>query len=171
MRINLNSEQKELFETLLFFIKLLVFAIPLYIILAFQGVLYPFQEVVSLNVYHMLSFLGLEVVKNGVLLVANGFAFVISEDCTGWKSMLFLVALMLAVPRVEIKKRFTGMTAQEFFAKTLKPFYETGEARSWAHFLPDIITHIAMHKMQLWMYLRLAGAKVDMMTYYGHHPE
>ncbi len=70
-----------------------------------------------------------------------------------------------------IKKRFKGMAEKEFFAKTLKPFYETGAARSWAHFLPDIITHIAMHKMQLWMYLRLAGVKVDMMTYYGHHPE
>ena len=70
-----------------------------------------------------------------------------------------------------IKKRFTGMAEKDFFDKTLKPFYETGEAQSWAHFLPEIITHIAIHKMQLWMYLRLAGAKVDMMTYYGHHPE
>ncbi|MFW9986783.1 MAG: DinB family protein [Candidatus Odinarchaeota archaeon] len=84
------------------------------------------------------------------------------------------IADMLAVfdEGVEsIKQRFTGMAEEEFFAKTLKPFYETGEARSWANFLPDIITHIAMHKMQLWMYLRLAGVKVDMMTYYGHHPE
>ncbi|MHA2405879.1 MAG: DinB family protein, partial [Candidatus Hermodarchaeia archaeon] len=72
---------------------------------------------------------------------------------------------------IAVKRRFTGMEEKDFFAKTLKPFYETGSERSWANFLPDIITHIAMHKMQVWMYLKLAGAPVNMMTYYGHHPE
>ncbi len=70
-----------------------------------------------------------------------------------------------------VKQRFTGMQDEEVFAKTLNPFYETCPARSWVNFLPDIITHIAMHKMQIWMYLKLAGTKVNMMTYYGHHPE
>lgn len=70
-----------------------------------------------------------------------------------------------------IKKQFTGMAEKEFFAETLKPFYDSGPAKSWANFLPEIITHIAMHKMQVWMYLKLSGANVNMMTYYGHHPE
>ena len=70
-----------------------------------------------------------------------------------------------------VKKRFSGMSEKEFFAETLQPFYESGPAKSWANFLPDIITHIAMHKMQVWMYLKLSGANVNMMTYYGHHPE
>jgi exosortase/archaeosortase family protein len=109
MRINLSSGQRKLFETLLFLIKLLVFAIPLYIILIFQGVLLPLQEFVSFNVYHILKFTGLEVVKNGVLLTANGFAFFISEDCTGWKSMLLLAALVFAVPGVRMKKRVLGL--------------------------------------------------------------
>ena len=69
-----------------------------------------------------------------------------------------------------VKKRFTGMSEKEFFAKTLKPFYEQGDAKNWAYYMPEFITHIAMHKMQLWMYLKLAGAEVNMMTYYGHHP-
>ena len=69
-----------------------------------------------------------------------------------------------------VKKRFSGMLEKEFFAKTLKPFYEKGDAKSWAFYMPEFITHIAMHKMQLWMYLKLAGAEVNMMTYYGHHP-
>jgi uncharacterized damage-inducible protein DinB len=72
---------------------------------------------------------------------------------------------------VAVKKRFSEVKEKEFFAETLQPFYESGPAKSWANFLPEIITHIAMHKMQIWMYLRLAGAKVDMMTYYGHHSE
>jgi uncharacterized damage-inducible protein DinB len=70
-----------------------------------------------------------------------------------------------------VKKRFTGMLEKEFFAKTLKAFYEKGEAKNWAYYMPEFITHIAMHKMQLWMYLKLAGAEVNMMTYYGHYPE
>ncbi|MFX1562925.1 MAG: DinB family protein [Promethearchaeota archaeon] len=71
----------------------------------------------------------------------------------------------------EVGKRFKGMTDGEFFAKTLKPFYEKRPKKNWAHYMPEFITHISMHKMQLWMYLKLAGAKVDMMTYYGVSPE
>ncbi len=63
------------------------------------------------------------------------------------------------------------MPDEEFFAKTLKPFYESGPMRSWANYMPEFITHLAMHKMQLWMYLKLAGVEVNMMTYYGHHLE
>lgn len=69
-----------------------------------------------------------------------------------------------------VKQRFTGMTDKEFFAKTLKPFYEKTE-KNWAYYLPEFISHIAMHKMQLFMYLKLAGVKVDMMTYYGVTPK
>jgi len=70
-----------------------------------------------------------------------------------------------------VNKRFSNMSEDTFFVKNLKAFYEQGPKRNWAHYLPEIITHIAMHKMQLWMYLKLAGASVNMMTYYGHHPE
>jgi uncharacterized damage-inducible protein DinB len=70
-----------------------------------------------------------------------------------------------------VKKRFSGMAEKKFFAKTLKPFYEQGSEKAWDYYMPEFITHIAMHKMQLWMYLKLAGADVNMMTYYGHRPE
>jgi uncharacterized damage-inducible protein DinB len=71
----------------------------------------------------------------------------------------------------EVNKRFKKMTEEEFFAKNLKPFYETGPEKNWAYLMPEFITHIAMHKMQLWMYLKLAGANVNMMTYYGITPK
>lgn len=70
-----------------------------------------------------------------------------------------------------MKQKFSGMSEDAFFSKTLKAFYEQGPKHNWAHYLPEIITHIAMHKMQLWMYLKLSGAPVNMMTYYGHHQE
>ncbi|MEE9323361.1 MAG: archaeosortase/exosortase family protein [Candidatus Aenigmarchaeota archaeon] len=109
MGIKLGKEQKRLFETFLFLVKILLFSIPLYLILIFHDVLFPLQEMVSQNVYLVLKSLGFEVLRNGSLLTANGFAFFISEDCTGWKSMLFLIALMFAVPKVHIKKRFVGL--------------------------------------------------------------
>jgi uncharacterized damage-inducible protein DinB len=68
-----------------------------------------------------------------------------------------------------VKTRFAGMSKQDFFAETLKPFYLQGPDKNWAYYMPEFITHIAMHKMQLWMYLKLSGAQVNMMTYYGYH--
>lgn len=109
MGIKLDSRQRKLFETFLFLVKLIVFAIPLYFVLIFNEILLPLQGVVSHNVYHILKSLGFEVVRSGFLLRADGFAFLISEDCTGWKSMLFLAALIFAVPRVLIKKRLLGL--------------------------------------------------------------
>ncbi|MCK4335486.1 MAG: exosortase/archaeosortase family protein [Candidatus Aenigmarchaeota archaeon] len=109
MGIKLSREQEKLFETLLFLIKLLIFAIPLYVVLNFQGILLPLQEVVSQNVYFVLKSLGFEVLRVDFLLRAGEIAFFISEDCTGWKSMLFLAALMFAVPGVLMKKRLLGL--------------------------------------------------------------
>ena len=109
MKINFSSEQKKLLETLLFLVKVLLFAIPLYFILIFQNVLYPLQEAVSQNIYLILNFIGLETFKDGFLLKTNGFAFLISEDCTGWKSILFFAALIFAVPKVNIRKRVVGL--------------------------------------------------------------
>ena len=71
----------------------------------------------------------------------------------------------------KVKTYFTDMSEQAFYDNKIKPFYDKGPAKNWAFYLPESITHIAMHKMQLWMYLKLAGANVDMMTYYGHLPE
>ena len=50
---------------------------------------------------------------------------------------------------------------------TLSLFYQDRPEKSWSHYIPEITTHLAMHKMQLWMYLKLTGAPVNMMTYYG----
>jgi uncharacterized damage-inducible protein DinB len=66
-----------------------------------------------------------------------------------------------------VKTQFTGMSDEEFLAATMQPFYEQKEKRPWEYYFAEFTTHISMHKMQLWMYLKLAGADVNMMTYYG----
>ena len=110
-RIKFDRRQKKLFETLLFLLKLLAFAIPLWAILSFQNVLMPLQGMVSQNVQALLQALGFAVSKDGFLIKADGIIFFISEDCTGWKSMLLLAALVCAVPRAGVKKRLWGLAA------------------------------------------------------------
>jgi len=66
-----------------------------------------------------------------------------------------------------IKEHFSTLSDEQVLENNKKPFYESGPEKNWAHYLPTITTHLAMHKMQLWMYLKLAGAPVSMWTYYG----
>lgn len=66
-----------------------------------------------------------------------------------------------------VEKFFDGMSDDEFMKKDLQPFYASDAKKSWTYYFAEFTTHISMHKMQLWMYLKLAGADVNMMTYYG----
>jgi len=66
-----------------------------------------------------------------------------------------------------IKEHFSKLTDEDVLRNNMKAFYQEGPEKNWAHYLPEITTHLAMHKMQLWMYLKLAGTSVNMMTYYG----
>ena len=65
------------------------------------------------------------------------------------------------------EKRFNKLSEKELLEKNLRPFYESGDTKNWAYYIPEMTRHLAMHKMQLWMYLKLSGLSVDMMTYYG----
>jgi len=107
---NLNPNQRKLFATFVFLAKMLVFAIPFYAIMSIPGILLPLQDIVSQNVESILRFMGFAVSRHGFLLTAGGIAFFISEDCTGWKSMTLLTALIFAVPGVKLKKRLVGAT-------------------------------------------------------------
>ncbi|TFF91813.1 hypothetical protein EU545_02855 [Candidatus Thorarchaeota archaeon] len=62
---------------------------------------------------------------------------------------------------------FGDMNEREFVESRLRPFYQTEGDRSWSECLQEMTSHLAMHKMQLWMYLKLSGEPVDMYTYYG----
>ena len=67
----------------------------------------------------------------------------------------------------KIKEYISKLSDEQVIENNLKAFYQDGPEKSWAHYIPEITTHLAMHKMQLWMYLKLAGAPVSMWTYYG----
>ncbi|MBD3407885.1 MAG: hypothetical protein GF411_17325 [Candidatus Lokiarchaeota archaeon] len=67
----------------------------------------------------------------------------------------------------EVEEHFKDMSDNELLEKKITPFYVQDVKESLTHYLQEMATHIAMHKMQLWMYLKLAGKDVNMMTYYG----
>jgi len=109
MKIKLDRTQEKLLDVLLFMAKLLALSIPLYLISMFPEFLFPLQEAVSQNIYVLLKYLGFEASREGFIINADKIVFLISEDCTGWKSMLFVSALILSVPRVPAKKRLWGI--------------------------------------------------------------
>lgn len=108
----MNSQEKRLWETLVFVLKILVFSVPLQLIMHFSHVLLPLQEIVAVKVSYVFAAMGYFVAMDGISLTITGthdFLFLITADCTGWKSMILLCALIFAVPSVDIKKRLIGL--------------------------------------------------------------
>lgn len=67
-----------------------------------------------------------------------------------------------------LRKFFEKLIDKDLLKETLRPFYYPDSSpRSWTHFLPKLITHLALHKGVLWSYLKAAKANVTMFTYYG----
>ncbi len=99
------NERKK--ETLLFLSKLLALSIPLYIVLWLGVDLGFLQETITRIVFSFFSMTG-EVQRHGFVLVFPGFSVNIDKDCTGWKGMMFLLALILST-RASWKKRLAGI--------------------------------------------------------------
>jgi exosortase/archaeosortase family protein len=116
-KIKLTKDQEKMWQTLLFLVKLLILVIPLYLILAFNVDLSPLQEITTNQAYWMFKNMGFDVSRDGFILSVssasgvntNPVVFLISEDCTAWKSILLLFALIVAVAGVSMKKRLLGL--------------------------------------------------------------
>lgn len=105
-------EKTGLERTFIFLFRLMILSLPLYLILWFGISLLPFQKLVAFQSKEFLQAIGYSVVMEGTRLEVgknNPFIFFIDEDCTGWKSMLFLFALIFAVPEIKLRKRILGL--------------------------------------------------------------
>ncbi len=112
--MRLTKKQQEMLPILIFLIKMMILAIPIYIVLYFGISLYPLQETVLNQSVFIFDISGFDPVRDGFLITVNNtheFTFAISEDCTPWKSIWLLIALMIAVPKVINKRRILGMIA------------------------------------------------------------
>ncbi len=112
-QLSSDGRYKKQCRILVFLCRLLLLSIPLYIVIYFVN-LFPLQLVVASQSAFLLRTFGFAVIQDGALLsvgAENPFQFFISEDSTGWKSFLFLAALIIAVPSVRWKKRAFGIIA------------------------------------------------------------
>lgn len=110
--LRLDSDRQRLWETFVFLMKVIVLSIPLYIVIAFSVSLAPLQHLDVAVSSAVLRAMGYTVQQDGAFVTVGSqkpFSFYLTEDCTAWKSMLFLFALIFAVPAVSLKKRLLGL--------------------------------------------------------------
>ncbi|MBI4173520.1 MAG: exosortase/archaeosortase family protein, partial [Candidatus Aenigmarchaeota archaeon] len=100
-------------KTLVFLARLAVLSLPLYLVLAFGLDLAAMQVAAASHTNFVLGLLGFQTEQHGALSVAgkggDSFVYVISADSSGWKSMLFFAALVVAVPAIGWRKRAIGI--------------------------------------------------------------
>jgi len=109
--LRLTYQQQKLWETLVFVMKLLALSLPLYFVMLFGISIYPLQMLDVSVSSSVLNSMGYYVSNQGPMVTVDGgspFTFYLTEDCTAWKSFLFLFALVFAVPAVSMKKRLFG---------------------------------------------------------------
>lgn len=105
-RIELKENKH--YPVLIFLLRLLALAIPLYLVIWFAN-LYPLQVIVAQHSRFILGTMGFDVIIDGFNMRVGDFQFFISEDSTGWKSMMLLFALIFAIPKIAWKKRLIGL--------------------------------------------------------------
>ncbi len=107
-------------ETILeFLIKFNLLAIPLYAAIFYGIEFLPLQKMTAFLSYILLQSMGYNVELQGTVLTFNGSQFssniLIDTDCTAWKSMYALAALMIASPAMNDRKKLVyiliGMSA------------------------------------------------------------
>ncbi|MBI4020392.1 MAG: archaeosortase/exosortase family protein [Candidatus Aenigmarchaeota archaeon] len=110
-RKKLTGRQERLWGVLYFLVRLIILSLPLYLVLSFAD-LYALQAMTAGQSAWLLAGMGYAVSHEGPEVLVGGqsvFRAFISEDSTAWKSMLFLFALVFAVPRVAMRKRLLGL--------------------------------------------------------------
>ncbi|MCX6814266.1 MAG: archaeosortase/exosortase family protein [Candidatus Aenigmarchaeota archaeon] len=113
-RTKLTRDQQKLWETFMFLVKVLVLSIPLYFIILFSISLAPMQQADATVSSAILRAMGYAVQQDGAYITVGTqkpFSFYLTEDCTAWKSILFLFALIFAVPKIGMKRRIIGLGA------------------------------------------------------------
>lgn len=102
-------EKRNLIETLKFLVKLNLLSIPVYLITFFDVRFNFLQNFTAFLVFKFLKMVGYSVNWfNNLVLLRKGtymFDILIDMDCTAWKSYMFLIALSVATPKKNIKKR------------------------------------------------------------------
>lgn len=107
-----NRLNKRLIRALVFLFRFNLFAIPLYLMLLSGFQLALLKDITSYTAYGMLKITGIEAEISGSVITvpAEGGFFLASVDwdCTGWKSMLALFALIFATD-FPLRRKMAGL--------------------------------------------------------------
>jgi len=110
--LRLTRDQQRFWDTFVFLVKVIILSIPLYLIIIFSINLAPLQQLDGSVSSAILRVMGYAVQQDGTYITVGAqkpFSFYLTEDCTAWKSVLFLFALVFAVTAVSLRKRLVGL--------------------------------------------------------------
>lgn len=119
------GNDKQLMRVFKFIVKFNVFAIPLYLVLFMGWTWPPLQKFIADFTFNNLIYMGYSPSINDFLIsipIKNGdWAAVINWDCTGWKSMLALFALIMATDfKIRLKALCMILIPVVFFINLLR---------------------------------------------------
>ncbi|MBI2085517.1 MAG: exosortase/archaeosortase family protein [Candidatus Aenigmarchaeota archaeon] len=112
-KLKLSKEQSRLWYVFVFLVRIMLLSIPLYVILWANPSMEFIQYAVRDSAILAANLIGIETKTDGFYINLNTVdgpvSIDIGADCTGWKSAIAYLALVLAVPRVKNKKRLVAM--------------------------------------------------------------
>ena len=112
-RLKLNSKQRRLWLVANFLIRVTLLSLPLYLVLWINPNMDFLQYSVRDNVLSLAGLFNINANVDGFSLnlktVDGPVTIDIAADCTGWKSAVAYLALVLAVPKVDNKKRLMAL--------------------------------------------------------------
>lgn len=94
--------------------KILIFATKLLVMFAIMSIVswgvdfYPFQEITARFSTDSVNLLGLPAEMDGIMITVGEKNFLVSEDCTSWKGLFFLMSLIVATGSTA-KKKLEGL--------------------------------------------------------------
>jgi exosortase/archaeosortase family protein len=112
LRRDIGGADRRLVKTLTFLLVLIALSVPLYLIPLYPPLLLPLQDTVAAHSHALLLSLGVPAERSGLFIMVTAgepFALFIGPDCTAWKSMLLLSALMIAVPGAALRRKAAGI--------------------------------------------------------------
>ena len=103
--MNLSGREKKLLSILIFLIKFLILAIPLYLISLLN--LFPFQLLTAQLSILISKFIGIPttlVIERTPAILISNIKLIIDSACTGYRSIIAFASLVLASPKKRKEK-------------------------------------------------------------------
>jgi exosortase/archaeosortase family protein len=111
LREKLDSRQEKLLDASLFFGRFLAVGAVFHLLLFWRPDTTALQGSIASATVFLLELLGKEVRREGLLLFMEGDSFLVSQDCTGWKSVSAFLGLGFASRMRNLKLIVAGIAA------------------------------------------------------------